>query len=103
MANTPGPWTLGEENVGGGFNIYAGSLRVAHTSRQGVWTAGQRQIDEVEAKANARLIVKAVNNMLQAQARKLLTEQAQELDMGYGPASCVSSPPMLPPTPEQSS
>lgn len=60
--HTPTPWKLGEENVGGGFNIYAGPMRIAHTSIQArVISPSTRLLDEPEAKANAALIVKAVN------------------------------------------
>lgn len=63
--NTPIPWTLGEENVGGGFNIYSGPLRVAHTSIQArVTKPDTRPILEEEARDNARLIVAAVNHYL---------------------------------------
>lgn len=67
--HTPLPWLVGQENVGGGFNIYSGALRVAHTSIQArVVSPETRLIDEEEAKANALLIVEAVNAYLQTRA-----------------------------------
>lgn len=69
MTFTQGEWTLGEENVGGGFNIYCGPLRVAHTSIQArVTRPDTRPIGEEEAKANARL-ASASPNMLRALQR----------------------------------
>jgi len=65
MTHTPGPWKLGEENVAGGFNIYAGPLRIAHTAIQARASVSDgRTIADEEAKANARLIVEAVNAYL---------------------------------------
>lgn len=63
MTHTPGPWKIGEENVGGGFNIYAGTLRIAHTAIQArVFTPEGRVIDDVEAKSNATFLVSAANS-----------------------------------------
>ena len=59
-AHTPGPWTVGVENVGGGFNIMAGPLRVAHTSIQTrVIRPDTRPILEDEAKANGYMAASA--------------------------------------------
>jgi hypothetical protein len=55
-------WRLGEENVGGGYNIYCGETRVAHTSEttgQNAWKG--EVVTSEQAKANAELIVRAVN------------------------------------------
>lgn len=62
--HTEGEWRLGEENVGGGYNIYAGPLPVARTSILSAVNAtrfSQRALGEEEAKANAATIVEAVN------------------------------------------
>ena len=60
ISHTPGPWSCGEENVGGGFNIYSGALRIAHTSIQArVFKPETRPIAEDEAKANAYMVAAA--------------------------------------------
>lgn len=86
VKHTDAPWALGEENVGGGFNIYAGNLRIAHTSIQArVTKPDTRPIGEDEAKANAAFIVKAVNSyepMLDA--LKKLTAEMVGIG-GFGP------------------
>lgn len=61
-------WHLGEENTGGGFNIYCGETRVAHTAEVSAANAFRGGIiTSEEAKANAVLIVSAVNMFEQMQ------------------------------------
>jgi hypothetical protein len=63
---TPRPWVTGPDldNCGGGRNILAdteseNSVRIAHTNR--VVYGGEELVSEAEARANAELIVRAVN------------------------------------------
>lgn len=59
-------WRIGEENTGGGFNIYRGETRVAHTAEISQRNATRGEvITSEQAKATACLIVNAVNAYLE--------------------------------------
>lgn len=82
-ASTKGPWEVGVENVGGGFNIMSGPLRVAHTSIQArVVRPDTRPILEDEVKANGYL-VSAAPEMFEALtvARGYLVEAEADASM----------------------
>jgi hypothetical protein len=57
-------WRVGEENCGGGFNIYRGNKRVAHTSEVSAVNAastGTEPVSSDEAKYVAIEIVRVMN------------------------------------------
>lgn len=57
-------WRVGEENCGGGFNIYRGKTRVAHTaevSQANAASLGMEPVSSDEAKQIACAIVNAMN------------------------------------------
>lgn len=60
VKHTPGPWSVGYENTGGGYTVMSGPLRVAHTSIQALACRPDgRPIFEEEAKANGYLVAAA--------------------------------------------
>jgi hypothetical protein len=78
-AHTPGPWSVGEDNVGDGCNIRdANGNRVAHTATSR--NHGTEKIDPAEAKANARLIA-AAPDLLKALKELLDASEASPDDL----------------------
>jgi hypothetical protein len=59
-------WRIGEENVGGGFNIYCDQTLVGHTAEVSIPNVPRYggPVTAEQAKANAMLIVDAVNERL---------------------------------------
>lgn len=58
-------WRIGEENCGGGFNIYRGKQRVAYTtevSPVNAASSGGEPVTSEEAKTIACAIVNAMNS-----------------------------------------
>jgi hypothetical protein len=61
---TPGPYRASEENAGGGFNIYAGNVRIGHTAEVSQIVASRMDgplVSADEAKANAVLFAESWN------------------------------------------
>ncbi|HYF56696.1 MAG TPA: hypothetical protein VEA41_20760 [Salinarimonas sp.] len=59
-------WRIGAENGGGGFNIYCGDTLVGHTAEVSAANVPRYggPVTAEQAKANAMLIVEAVNEKL---------------------------------------
>jgi hypothetical protein len=59
-------WRIGEENCGGGFNIYCDDTLVGHTAEVSLPNVHRYggPVTSEQAKANAQLIVDAMNERI---------------------------------------